>query len=184
MPPQRAKTSCVLTVVVCAAFGCGSVLAQPASDEYRLKAAFLYRFPEFVEWPPAALEGRQAAGVCVAASTAFTSVLRELVSGQGVGGRPFVLRRVSEASDIDACHVLFVSTLSVPNRTLLRRAQTKPILTVGDDLRFLDDGGVVQLRVVESRVRFEISATAAQQAGLRLSSQLLRLALNVRGAPL
>lgn len=107
MPPQRAKTSCVLTVVVCAAFGCGSVLAQPASDEYRLKAAFLYRFPEFVEWPPAALEGRQAVGVCV-----------------------------------------------------------------------------VQLRVVESRVRFEIGATAAQQAGLRLSSQLLRLALNVRGAPL
>jgi hypothetical protein len=58
-----------------------------------------------------------------------------------------------------------------------------PVLTVGDGDTFLDDGGVIQLRTLDRRVRFDISMSAAQHSRLRLSSQLLRLALEVRGGP-
>ena len=66
-------------------------------------------------------------------------------------------------------------------RAVLQSIESSPILTVSDAPRFLDEGGIVQLKLVDNRVRFAIDATAARRAGLRLSAQLLRLAIQVRG---
>ncbi len=149
--------------------------------ERRLKAAFVSKFPQFVEWPRASLDGRASIDVCVANPDPFGADLVELLAGEAVNGRALAVRPVSSPSDVPGCHLLFVSERSGARRLLLRAAGTLPILTVGDDPHFLDDGGIVGLRVIDGRVRFEIDDGAARRVGLRISSQLLRLALAVRG---
>jgi len=156
-------------------------LAQPAPIEDRLKAAFVSKFAQFVEWPPAALNGRPALDLCVAGPAQISSDLRDLVQGETLNGRAFTVRRVEREQDVDGCHVLFLSGRGEPSRAALQRAEQLPILTVSDDPGFLDAGGIVRLRLVGGRVRFDVNAAAAQRSGLRISSQLLQLAETVRG---
>ena len=150
--------------------------------ENKLKAAVVSKFPQFVEWPPAALDGRATIDVCVAPPDPFGSDLDELVADETVGDRKVAVRRIDGAPDLAGCHLLLVAGPSSARRSLLQRAAALPILTVGDDPRFMDDGGIVRLRVVGGRIRFDVNAAAARRAGLRISSQLLQLAVSVRGA--
>ena len=154
--------------------------AQQVRPEYELKAAFLLTFPQFAEWPTSALSGRKNFELCVASPSPFGNALHSLAMSEPVMERPVALRLVSEASSISTCHVLFVPTRSGRRNLLLDRARTLPILTVGEDAEFLDDGGLISFRVIDGRIRFDIHAGAARRAGLRLSSQLLRLAVKVR----
>lgn len=158
----------------------GPLSAQNAGDEQRLKAAFVFRFPQFVVWPPVATTGRNHLEICVSAPGAAAAALRDITSGESLNGKPFVVRDLSSVRDVASCHVLVVSG-EQPSRSLMSRVATLPILTVGDSDSFLDRGGIIQLKLVERRVRFEIDQRAATRAGLTLSSQLLRLASNVRG---
>jgi hypothetical protein len=94
-----------------------------------------------------------------------------------------VVRELPKDAPIDSCQVLFLPESSPSRRAVLQRVSRLPILTVGDSSTFLDEGGIVQLRLIDSRIRFDISVPAADRVGLRLSSQLLRLAVTVRGGP-
>ncbi|MDP2052909.1 MAG: YfiR family protein [Acidobacteriota bacterium] len=156
----------------------GPLLSQ-GGDEQRLKAAFVFRFPQFVTWPPASTTGRNTVEICVTAAPATADALRDLTSGESLNGRPFVVRENPSVQSLGSCHVLMVTAR--PDRAVMARAAALPILTVGDSETFLDDGGIIQLRLVDRRVRFEISLPAAARAGITLSSQLLRLAAGVRG---
>lgn len=138
--------------------------------------------PQFVEWPAAALDGRQTVDVCVAAPNPFGADLEELVAGETLGDRKVLVRHLDGDEDLPGCHVLVVSGPAGARHALLQRVAARPILTVGDDPRFLDAGGIVRLRLVDGRMRFDVNAHAARRAGLRISSQLLQLALTVRGA--
>jgi len=158
-------------------------IAQPIADEYRLKAAFLYKFAQFTEWPAPALDGRKTIELCVLEPNPFGRVLAELVEGESLAGRPLQVRRLDRGATPETCHVLFLPARAPERRDLLKRVAAKPVLTVSDAANFLDEGGIVQLRVVADRTRFDISAAAAEKAQLRLSSQLLRLAMHVRGGP-
>jgi hypothetical protein len=151
---------------------------DPASED-RLKAAFVYRFPQFVEWPAGALDGRETLDICVVGPNPFGSTLDELVAGESLNGRRLAVRHLTVAQPIDGCRVLYVAGEN--RRPLLSRVADQPILTVGDSSTFLDDGGIIRLTLVDRRVRFEVNALAAERARLRLSSQLLRLATLVRG---
>lgn len=170
------RTILTLCFVVLSA---GSLLSQ-GGDEQRLKAAFVYRFPQFVTWPPASTTDRNSLEICVAAGPATAAALRDLTSGESLNGRPFVVRENPAVQSLQSCHVLMVSG-GPSSRAVMTRAATLPILTVGDSETFLDDGGIIQLKLVDRRVRFEINLPAAARAGLTLSSQLLRLAAGVRG---
>src|SRR4029077_21064360 len=120
--------------------------------------------------------------LCVAGPNPFGSALAELVGGVTVRGRQLVTRDLDDPRAMETCQLLFIPALSATVRKeLLVRASTLPVLTVGDYPGFLDEGGIVNLRLVEGRVRFEINLDAANRTGVRLSSQLLRLALHVRG---
>lgn len=167
-------TACVLITAVC------PVRAQNAGDEQRLKAAFVFRFPQFVVWPPVATNGRNSLEICVSAPGAAAAALREITSGEMLNGRPFVVRDLTANREVGSCHVLVIAG-EQPDRSLMSRVATLPILTVGDSDSFLDQGGIIQLKLVDRRVRFEIDQRAATRAGLTLSSQLLRLASSVRG---
>src|SRR5581483_286880 len=152
--------------------------------ETRLKAAVVSKFPQFVEWPPSVWTNRSSVDVCVLGSDRMTPVLQELVAGEAIDGRALVVREVDRDEDVDQCHVLFAGAGATgTHRTLLRRAASLPVLTVSDDPKFLDNGGIVRLREVDGRLRFEVNAAAPQRVGLRISSQLLQLALSVRSGP-
>jgi hypothetical protein len=169
-----------LCAVIAASFGLTVVRAQDVPAERSVKAAFLTRFPQFVEWPSAAWDGRRTVDVCVLRPSPFGVVLRQLAEGATLGDRAIVTREVTAAS-LDGCHLLFV-TPGIPDwAAALRRAKSLPILTVSDAPDFLDEGGVLQLRTIGTRVRFDIDIDAADRVGLRINPQLLRLAADVRG---
>jgi hypothetical protein len=158
--------------------------AQPTASESKLKAAFVSKFAQFVEWPAGSLDANTI-DICVAPPDPFGSDLQELVSGETINGRPVTTRRVGPEDALAGCQVLFLPFRPDAHpHPLLERARSRPILTIGDDPHFLDDGGVIGLRVVNGRMRFDVDAAAARRVGLGISSQLLRLALTVReGAP-
>jgi hypothetical protein len=161
--------------------GASSLLSQAgASDEQRLKAAFVFRFPQFVTWPAAVLSGRETLDICVAESGGIARALRDLTSGESLNGLRLQVRENPVELNLASCHVLMLPGAR-PDRDLIARAAGKPILTVGESPTFLDDGGIIQLKVVDRRVRFDIDLPAAERAGVTLSSQLLRLAAKVRG---
>ena len=160
-----------------------AVNGQTATDELRLKAAFVFRFSQFVAWPSDSSDGRDAFGICVEPRSPILPELRDLATDESIDGRPLVIREITAQSSIRRCNVLFLTSNSRANRELLTRASAMPILTVGDAPGFLDAGGVIQLRTVERRVRFDVDVRAAEKVGLSFSSQLLRLASSVRGVP-
>ena len=173
-------------VVVAAAVSWAPIAlaGQDRSAEYQLKAAFVAKFPLFAEWPSEALEGRKTIDLCVARPNPFGTALAELVADETLQDRPLTIREVPAARAIDGCHVLFVPALTAGARKeFLNRAASLPTLTIGDYPEFLGEGGIVLLQMAGGRVRFEINAAAASRVGLRLSSQLFRLAVAVHGAP-
>jgi hypothetical protein len=155
--------------------------AQSVSDEYRLKAAFVYRFPQFVEWPAAALQDAPTLDICVLPPNPFGSELEHLVAGESFAGRPLRVRMVSGPEGLAGCHALFAGARGERTTAVLKKVAGLPVLTVGETERFLDDGGIISLKMVERRVRFEVSVTNARRAGLRINAQLLNLAVAVRG---
>jgi hypothetical protein len=184
-PALVARRAGAMTLGVIIALSClhdRPVLAQPSADELTLKAAFVSKFPQFVEWP-SSVWTRDSFDVCVIAPPTFGAALAGLVSGELLHEQEMRVRHVDGERDIAACAVLFISSSSIKvARELLQTARYRPILTVGDSETFLDEGGMIGLRVLKGRVRFEVNPSAASLAGLQISSQLLKLALNVRRA--
>jgi hypothetical protein len=153
---------------------------RAAAPEYQVKAAFLYNFARFVEWPPAALEGGTAFHLCVLGEDPFGPVLADTVRGKMVHDRPVELDRPESLDEAATCHLLFVSASHAPQMPrLLAALAGRSVLTVGDTPGFAADGGMIGMDVESSKVRFDVNAQAAQRANLRISSQLLKLATRV-----
>ena len=150
-------------------------------SEARLKAAFVYRFAQFVEWPDHALARRDAVDVCVLEPNPFEDVLHTLVEGESIGRLPLRVRAVSTPASASACHVLFLPEQSAAREATLRAVASLPVLTVSDAPRFLESGGIIQVGVAGGNMRFAVNLDAARASRLRLSAQLLRLAISVRG---
>jgi hypothetical protein len=178
-----ARTRLAATLAVLCLCASGRAVGQTMADEYRLKAAFVLRFPQFVEWPMDALDGEGTFDLCVLDPDPFGPALSEMVSGEVLGTRPMTVRRIRPADPFDGCHVLYIPARATRREAILQRLTMKPILTISDAPRFLDEGGIVQLRLDSSRVRFDVSTAAAGRAGLRISAQLLQLAGSVRSRP-
>jgi len=155
--------------------GLGAVHAQ-AVPEAEVKAAFIRRFPDFVTWPDPAMDRRAPVTVCLSPAHPFGTSVQQAAKGTGPNGRPVTVRELRRGERPDGCHALFVARA---DHDLLSRAQTLPILTVGDQTDFCQIGGIVNLRVVDNRVRFEINPRQAQRVGLSIDSQLLRLAIRL-----
>jgi hypothetical protein len=179
---MRTRLARLLTLLTAAVLmGAGTPARAQVPLQNRLEAAITAKLPQFVNWPPAALAGRPSATLCVASPNPFGNDLAELVRGEQIAGHPIAVRSVERREDLDGCQVLFVPTPLAPRRALLQTAAVRPILTVGDAPDFLDQGGIVRLRLVSGRMRFDINAEVASRVGLRISSQLLQLAISVRG---
>ena len=160
---------------------CGGALRAQSASEYEIKAAFLYKFASFVQWPAAA-PGNPPAGagpICIGVLGAdrFGPSLEQVVRGKLVSGRGFTVGRFQSPSQAQHCDIVFISS-SEQNRIseILLTLRDKPILTVSEVQGFCEKGGLVNLKVVDSAVRFEINVAAGEHAGLHFSSKLLTLA--------
>ena len=146
-----------------------------SADEYEIKAAFIYNFTKFVRWPDAD-EGRPVI-LGILGKDPFGGAIDRAVSGKHVGTRRIHVVRVAKPEDASRCDILFVSASEEPNlKRILQGLGTAPVLTIGDTDGFAERGGMINLVTEGNRVRFEINVEAMERAGLRASSQLLRLA--------
>src|SRR5258708_3925515 len=151
------------------------------SKEYLLKAAFLYNFTKFVEWPPKRFANETSPiviGVLGWNWNPFSDELINLVSGKKVGGRPVIVKNVETPEEASAVHVLFV-TAGLEQRWFkgLKSAPNTGVLTVGESEEFAADGGIITFILKEDNVRFEINQDAGKDTGLKISAQLLKLAI-------
>jgi hypothetical protein len=154
--------------------------AQQAS-EAAVKAAFLYKFPGYVEWPAAAFAAPDSPFViAVAGADEVAAELEKLVPGRSIGARRIVLRRLREGEPARGAHILFVGRGDAAGRALLKAAQAQPgTLPVADFERGLELGAVINFVAYEDRVAFEVSLENAERCGLRVSSRMLAVARRV-----
>ena len=150
--------------------------AQP-SREYDVKAAFLYNFITFTDWPADAFSDASSPYVIgVLGDDPFGPVLDQIVTGEHIKSRPLVVRRFKNIADIHHCHILFIcasEAYRLPE--ILRWLRDQPVLTVADMPGFAEAGGEIGF-ISGSRVRLIINPDALRSAHLSVSSKLLRLA--------
>ena len=158
-----------------------AALATTASDgpsEYEVKAAFVYNFAKFVDWPDGVFRNDSSAVVVgVIGSTEMGRNLERTMAGKTIRGRRLVVKSNLSLSSVGSCHIVCVDSLapdSIPS--LVNLAVRHHVLTVGDIPQFAARGGVINFYTHQNKVRFEINPAAARQAGLSLSAQLLQLA--------
>jgi hypothetical protein len=153
--------------------------AQQALEQ-DVKAAFLYNFTKYVDWPSSAFRNdADPFRMCVMADRAQTDAVQAIIAGEIARGRPLQLVRPSLA-DVPRCHILFIGRSESRQAAALAAAAPHPVLTVGEAPSFLDDGGAVLFVIEQGRIRFDISLRATGKARLNVSSKLLRVARRVK----
>lgn len=150
--------------------------------QQRIKAAFLYKFAAYIEWPAEAFTAPDSPiALCVAGADDVARELEQAVSGRHVATRPVLVQRVKGGESIAGCHILFLGSGSEAEATreALQGAQALPVLTVTDSPTGHPPGSVINFLVVDDRIRFDISREAAERRGLQVRSQLLAVARQV-----
>jgi YfiR/HmsC-like len=168
-----------LFVFALGAFLCVLAAAQSGQpSEYEVKAAFLFNFTKFVEWPDSSFNSPQVPIVIgIIGEDPFGDSLTRIVAGQKVQGRAIVITKYRRGDDLRRCHILFISASERQHSALiLAGLQGAGVLTVSDIDGFAEAGGVMQFVMQENRVRFVVNLGAATQGKLRVSAKLLALA--------
>lgn len=153
-------------------------------SQYDVEAVYLYQFGKFVQWPAKTESPADAFPICVIGRDPFGAALDNTVAGESIGNLPLKPERVDNVADARHCRILFISPSEDARiGDILDGLQNAPVLTVSDASDFAMRGGMIQFVIQDDRVRFEINVGPAQKAGLSLSSQLLKVAAAIRGAP-
>ncbi len=167
------------------ALGCASAWAAAPPTEYQVKAAYLFNFGQFVEWPATAWDSPTAPfGICIVGEDPFGSILDEVVRGESINGHQLVVRRFSPGDAIAGCNILFIGRSETADmERLLGGLRGKSILTVTDATGAESRGAVIVLVIDNNRVRLRINIGAARANNLVISSKLLRPAEVVGNGP-
>ncbi|HEX3822192.1 MAG TPA: YfiR family protein [Candidatus Sulfotelmatobacter sp.] len=170
----------IALVMLYAIFYIHAQTAKPS--EYAVKAAYLYNFGKFINWPAASTQtGSASFDICLLGRDPFGPTLQAAVAHETLGGKQIVVRQIDALSDTADCRVLFISTSEAKRlKQILAALGRASVLTVSDLPEFTERGGMVQFVLQGDRVRFEVNSASAERAGLTLSSDLLKVAVNVR----
>jgi hypothetical protein len=155
---------------------------QPKASEYQVKATYLYNFSRFVQWPAnaAAAQG-DSFPICVMGQDPFGAALDAILAGETIDGKNVVAKRIAKPQDALNCRVLYISPSENSRlKEILAGVDKAGILTVSDIPQFSQRGGMIQFVMDGNKIRFEVNLTSAQDAGLTLSSDLLKVATAVR----
>ena len=153
-----------------------SAQAQPAS-EHAIKAAFLFKFAGYVEWPTRAPPTDEPFVIGTLGADEVASELARMLPGRTIEGRPVVVRMVREGEPLRGLNVLFIGRREANARAAIRSAQQQGVLTVTET--DLETGAAINFVMSESRVGFEVSLDAAERGGHRISSRMLAVARRV-----
>lgn len=155
---------------------------QPKASEFQVKAAYLYNFGRFVQWPDESGTDRtDSFQICVLGADPFGQALDATLAGGTIGGKSVMAKRISKPQEVNSCRILFISSSEESHlKDVLAALDKTRVLTVSDIPRFSERGGMIGFVQEGNRVRFDVNLDSAQGAGLTLSSELLRVATNVR----
>lgn len=174
--------ACIAALVICgsaaySAIGKESGRVEAGLRESLVKVAFLYNFARFTDWPATAFQAPVTPiRFCVLGDDPFGAPL-DAIAAKRIRGRSIAVRRLASTRDAARCHVLFVSRSEIPRLAeILASLRGLPILTVADVADFARSGGIINLKTVNGKIRFEVNLDAARLAGLRFSSRFLNLA--------
>jgi YfiR/HmsC-like len=146
--------------------------------EYQIKAAFLFNFAKFVEWPPGSFSDPSTPlQICVLGQDPFGEELRKITDQKTVNGRKLEVKHVIDLPEARNCHILFIgASEKLSRKKILAGLQGASVLTVSDTKGFVGEGGMINFVLENDRVKFEVSPVAAERAGLKISSKLLSVA--------
>jgi hypothetical protein len=173
---SRVAIACTLWLAL---FLYGGVAGAQSASEYEVKAAFLYKFASFVAWPA----GATSTPICIGVLGVdrFGEFLDRVVRGKQVGERQFTIQRFHAAAEASHCEIVFIGASEQGKLgEVLGALRGKPVLTVSEIPGFCEHGGAINLKLIDSAIRFEINPTAGERSGLRFSSKLLSLAKVVK----
>jgi hypothetical protein len=180
-PIWAAALGLVMTLGNCLAGGS----PQHSIAEYQVKAAFLFNFAKFVQWPVGTFQSsNDPIAICVLGQDPFGGSLEAIVAGRAIEGRFLIVRFLSSIKEVAGCQVLFIS--SAENKRappMLAEIKTLGLLTIGESDGACKDGVIINFKLDGGKVRFEINVQTAERENLRISSRLLNLAHIVESNP-
>ncbi len=146
--------------------------------EYQVKAAFIFNFTQFVEWPENSFSGNQSPLIIgVLGQNPFGSFLEETVLGEKMNGHPLIVKYYNNVEEVKSCHILFVNLPETNKEEEVNAAlKGRSILTVSDAPGFMQAGGMIRFFTKNNKIQFQINLEATKYANLVISSKLLRLA--------
>jgi hypothetical protein len=158
-----------------------TAVALPQASPMELRAAFIFNFAKFTEWPAGAMSETAPISLCVLDDEQASDMFRRVVKGRSVGTHGLAVRTHALEDNLRECQVLYAPDLDASRTTaLLNRVGDSPVLTISDYDQFARMGGVANFIVEDGMMRFAINVESTQRAGLRVSSRLLTLAKVVR----
>jgi len=167
-----------------AAVACCAAEPPAGNLETQVKAAFVYNFAKFVEWPNADSSSGDAFCFCVIGSEPLYDVLKQILTGKTIAGRPVSARRIENGSADGHCNVVFIGRLDKQHLDeILDVPPGSQALTVSDFDQFAERGGMIQLIKEDNRFRFAINVEAVNRSRLRISAKLLQLAIKAPATP-
>jgi preprotein translocase subunit Sec61beta len=169
-------------VWICLLFNIHLVFAQTAqtntsvSKEYQIKAAFLFNFTQFVEWPATAFSAPNAPFVIgILGDDPFGAAIDEAVNGEKIGLHPLIVQRYHDSKEIKPCHILFISSADPERIKESLALMSTHTLTVSDAGSFMKMGGIIRFFTERNKIRLQINPDAARLADLNISAKLLRV---------
>lgn len=152
---------------------------SPAPSEYKLKAAFLFNFAKFIDWPAEAFADDKSPFVIgVLGDNPFGNELEQTVAGKKVNDHPITIQSFRAAAETTNCHILFISTAEKKRLPeIIQALRGTSVLTVGETEQFIEAGGMINFVLEAGKIRFQINDDAAKAARLKISSKLMSLAV-------
>ena len=188
---KRARLARLALLAVTAVAACCGLVAPTfaqtsvvEASERSVKAAFVYKFTQYVDWPADAIADNEPFTIGVLGSGAYVDELLRMTEDRSVSERFIKVRRVDDDDSVDDVQVLFVAGDQRGKLSeLLSTSRGRPILTVTESEGALSDGSIINFTRMGDRVRFEVSLAAAEASGLKLNSRLLAVAQTIQQAP-
>lgn len=161
----------------------GRALAQSSErPEYEVKSAYLVNFLLYATWPADVLAPADEVRLCILGDNPLGDFIEELARGRSVQGHAIQVIQVDRVVEADRCHAAFIASRNrIPPGVWLERLRGRPVLSIGEGDEFRRAGGMITLTLEEQTVRFDVNLRALRDAGLDLSSRVLRLAKNREG---
>jgi YfiR/HmsC-like len=181
---QGACSAAAAVVVVLLLLLSASTAGTQDVTEPSLKAAYIYNFAKFTDWPLESLPATAVFTACVVGDGPVSDALVRALKGRQLGGRMMNVLHMEVDGPVRSCHLLYVAGITVPEASaILSAARGTAVLTISDMDDFIRLGGITHMFVAQGKIRFEFNLDLARRSKLQLSSQLLALAAHVYDSP-